>query len=183
MWDMLIGGGAAAPAEVVTAPAVAQAPDHNDMWRRELVEQRRAQWNEDGSFDSDATMEVEDPSEKQACSPAPTEPDSPVDARAYVMRARQAQLQAEERARQAEERARQAEERARQAEARALAAEASLREARAELECVVCLSRRKTMLMVPCNHLCTCAECAVRLMNAPCPICRGVVVYTIRVHL
>ena len=72
--------------------------------------------------------------------------------------------------------------RLREAEARAVAAEASLREARAELECVVCLSRRKTMLMAPCNHLCACAECAARLLNAPCPICRGVVVFTFRVY-
>jgi hypothetical protein len=178
MWELLISGGAAA--EVVIAPATGQAPEINDDFWRLVLEQRRAQWNEevDGPLDSDATMEYEDDQQITACSPAPTEPNSPDDARAYVMRARQAQLQAEERARQAEERARQAEERARQAEERA-------RQAEAARTCVICLVEEKCFKLNPCDHVCVCQECveSLRRPSSRCPLCRKKITRVDRVFI
>lgn len=75
---------------------------------------------------------------------------------------------------------REAEARAQTAEARARTAEQALEQA---LECAVCLSRPKCFMMVPCSHLCACAECAPGLMNGECPICRAVVTYTTRVYI
>ena len=40
--------------------------------------------------------------------------------------------------------------------------------------CVVCCTRSKTHVFVPCGHLCACAACSDQTMktNAQCPICR-----------
>jgi hypothetical protein len=38
-------------------------------------------------------------------------------------------------------------------------------------ECVVCLAVPKTMLLRPCKHVATCANCSQNLMS--CPICRS----------
>jgi hypothetical protein len=42
-------------------------------------------------------------------------------------------------------------------------------------ECVVCLSEPRTTAVLPCRHLCLCAECASQLafQTNRCPICRG----------
>ena len=39
--------------------------------------------------------------------------------------------------------------------------------------CVVCLERPRSVVMMPCRHLCMCKLCAAGLSN--CPICRGTV--------
>merc|ERR1712217_855428 len=40
-----------------------------------------------------------------------------------------------------------------------------------ERVCVVCSEWEKTMLFLPCRHLCTCETCAAQLSQ--CPICRA----------
>ena len=58
------------------------------------------------------------------------------------------------------------------------------------LLCCACMERRKTHAVVPCGHLCLCAGCCKRLAAAAraagrepeCPICRGAVAMTMRVH-
>ena len=37
-------------------------------------------------------------------------------------------------------------------------------------ECVVCLDKKKTVLILPCKHLCVCSLCVKRLKK--CPVCR-----------
>ena len=39
-----------------------------------------------------------------------------------------------------------------------------------ELNCVVCLTMRKTVVLLPCRHLCTCKDCVDDLQE--CPMCR-----------
>jgi hypothetical protein len=45
-----------------------------------------------------------------------------------------------------------------------------------ELNCAICLgddhASRRTVICLPCAHLCACAECAKKLGNSPCPICK-----------
>ena len=49
--------------------------------------------------------------------------------------------------------------------------------------CVVCLDMPSTHAMVPCGHLCVCAECHPKLpAQSPCPICRSHVYNIIRIH-
>ena len=42
--------------------------------------------------------------------------------------------------------------------------------------CVICLNERKTVVLLPCKHLCVCVSCSKNLRNAnqneTCPICR-----------
>jgi hypothetical protein len=42
-------------------------------------------------------------------------------------------------------------------------------------ECVICLTEKRTTAVLPCRHLCLCAECAQQLafQSNKCPICRG----------
>jgi len=44
-------------------------------------------------------------------------------------------------------------------------------------ECVICLSEPRTTTVLPCRHLCMCADCAHTLRSQPsgnvCPICRN----------
>jgi hypothetical protein len=43
-------------------------------------------------------------------------------------------------------------------------------------ECVVCLTDKKDVAIIPCRHVCLCANCAelmVSRQTAKCPICRG----------
>jgi hypothetical protein len=39
--------------------------------------------------------------------------------------------------------------------------------------CVICLDKPRSFVLLPCGHLCTCAECTGKLVNSLCPICRG----------
>mmetsp|Transcript_15657 Transcript_15657/g.54374 ORF Transcript_15657/g.54374 Transcript_15657/m.54374 type:complete len:291 (-) Transcript_15657:222-1094(-) len=50
-------------------------------------------------------------------------------------------------------------------------------------ECVVCLERRKCMVIRPCSHMACCQTCAALLkaQGAQCPICRGPIRETFRV--
>ena len=52
--------------------------------------------------------------------------------------------------------------------------------------CVVCMSTKKTHLLVPCGHMCVCEGCAASIQNVnredrKCPICRTVSVQIIKV--
>ena len=40
-----------------------------------------------------------------------------------------------------------------------------------EFACVVCLSKQKQVLLLPCRHLCLCKECSTRITNK-CPLCQ-----------
>jgi hypothetical protein len=41
-------------------------------------------------------------------------------------------------------------------------------------ECLICMSEVKNTILMPCNHLCVCLDCAKQLIvkSAKCPICR-----------
>ncbi|CAK4067068.1 unnamed protein product [Aphanomyces euteiches] len=39
------------------------------------------------------------------------------------------------------------------------------------LECVVCLTGTKTVLLLPCKHLCLCQKCSA-MVTAECPLCK-----------
>ena len=49
-------------------------------------------------------------------------------------------------------------------------------------ECVVCMNAEKTVVLVPCGHLCICEGCAQKIAGA-CPICRAEVVSHVRAYL
>ena len=48
-------------------------------------------------------------------------------------------------------------------------------------ECLICLSEARNTIIMPCGHLCICAECGQTLKNKKynCPICRGLISYMI----
>ena len=55
-----------------------------------------------------------------------------------------------------------------------------------EHDCVVCLDEQKSVLIMPCRHLCLCEACAVQVMSAPlvrCPVCRGKVASIIATYI
>ena len=69
--------------------------------------------------------------------------------------------------------------------------EKSARQLKLELEierdthlCVVCQDRPKTVILLPCRHLCLCSICRVHLASGGqnCPICRREIFDTIRVY-
>ena len=41
------------------------------------------------------------------------------------------------------------------------------------LECVICLSARRDMVLLPCRHLAVCGSCCGQLRRQECPICRA----------
>lgn len=41
------------------------------------------------------------------------------------------------------------------------------------LACTICMERERTLLFMPCNHLCACAECGLNPTIRVCPICRA----------
>jgi hypothetical protein len=47
--------------------------------------------------------------------------------------------------------------------------------------CVICLDNEKSVLLMPCRHLCVCEECANRANLARCPVCRDRIEQTIKV--
>jgi predicted GIY-YIG superfamily endonuclease len=53
-----------------------------------------------------------------------------------------------------------------------------------ETTCTVCLENPRSIVVMPCNHLCMCTECAKRVMTTSplCPICRTPASKTIRVY-
>jgi len=42
-----------------------------------------------------------------------------------------------------------------------------------EVTCSVCLQRPKSVLLLPCRHLCLCPQCSAELPKAVCPLCRS----------
>jgi hypothetical protein len=42
-----------------------------------------------------------------------------------------------------------------------------------ERACAICLQRERTLLFMPCNHLCACAECGLNPTIRTCPVCRA----------
>ena len=44
----------------------------------------------------------------------------------------------------------------------------------AEKECVICMTNERNTCVLPCRHICCCAECAntLRLQTDRCPVCR-----------
>jgi len=52
------------------------------------------------------------------------------------------------------------------------------REREERVECVVCMSEKRTVVVLPCRHVCICAHCAKvmsRKKGGKCPICRALV--------
>jgi hypothetical protein len=45
-------------------------------------------------------------------------------------------------------------------------------------ECVICMTDKPDTAIIPCRHLCLCANCAGMMRNEKCPICRGGNLYT-----
>ncbi len=53
-----------------------------------------------------------------------------------------------------------------------------------EMECIICIDRRKNILLIPCMHVCYCKECSgVVELHSICPICRGVVTNMVQIYL
>lgn len=50
--------------------------------------------------------------------------------------------------------------------------------------CVICRDRRKTILLMPCRHLCLCRRCATNLSNyrTVCPLCRKTYSNSIQIY-
>lgn len=53
------------------------------------------------------------------------------------------------------------------------------------LSCVVCLDRKKTVVVLPCRHLCLCRPCSQQLPNFQnsCPLCRNEITQTIDTYI
>uniref|UniRef100_A0A336KQ72 CSON013591 protein n=1 Tax=Culicoides sonorensis TaxID=179676 RepID=A0A336KQ72_CULSO len=53
------------------------------------------------------------------------------------------------------------------------------------LSCVVCLDRKKTVVVLPCRHLCLCTPCSRQLPNFQnsCPLCRNEISETIETYI
>jgi len=64
-------------------------------------------------------------------------------------------------------------------EATAAAAVETESETQVFRECVVCMAKPPSHVLIPCGHLCLCMACSVALEQ--CPICRAHVQSTMRV--
>ena len=52
-----------------------------------------------------------------------------------------------------------------------------------ENDCVICMDERKSVVLLPCKHMCVCSACAeqlTRVKSACCPVCRTVVADVLR---
>ncbi len=47
--------------------------------------------------------------------------------------------------------------------------------------CVICQEREKSVVLLPCRHLCLCANCATHDMLDQCPLCREGIAHKISV--
>lgn len=53
--------------------------------------------------------------------------------------------------------------------------ESRLTEQEEKNHCVICQTETKTVLLLPCRHLCTCKECSQRSELVNCPLCRTLI--------
>ena len=57
-------------------------------------------------------------------------------------------------------------------EAKTSLVQSQLSEAEEKRVCVVCQTDAKTVLLMPCRHMCLCKECSSRSEMTKCPLCR-----------
>ncbi|TNJ27654.1 Ankyrin repeat protein 2 [Giardia muris] len=58
-----------------------------------------------------------------------------------------------------------------------------VQEAKSTTICIVCLTNPKDTLLQPCGHLCACSNCAERIMNQTCPLCRTPIESVIKAYI
>jgi hypothetical protein len=63
----------------------------------------------------------------------------------------------------------------------ALISEAMSKSGDEQKMCVVCLDLEKTVLLLPCRHVCVCKVCSRQIDN--CPVCRGYIEDKINVFM
>jgi len=51
-----------------------------------------------------------------------------------------------------------------------------------DMHCVICLEKERTHVLVPCGHLCLCADCAPNIAPGTCPLCREACAMAVKVY-
>ena len=51
-----------------------------------------------------------------------------------------------------------------------------------DIHCVICLEKKRTHVLVPCGHLCLCADCASNTAPGSCPLCREACTMAVKVY-
>jgi hypothetical protein len=49
--------------------------------------------------------------------------------------------------------------------------------------CVVCMEEERSVLFLPCNHMCACGGCAAAACRGKCPACRAEILQSLTVTL